>query len=156
MADGSRWIKIKVSLVRGQGEDFDPSPGRVMIAAPEHTLAELAMAIDLAFARWDHSHLHLFHLPDGRTLMSGEEFAIADESDGGTDGVALGSLAFEQGQRFKYVFDTGDDWTHVCEVLGVEADPEEEYGIVPDHPVPIEGWGSIPDQYGLEREPLED
>jgi hypothetical protein len=156
MVDPRRWIKVKVSLVSGRGEDFDPSPGRVMIAAQEHTLAELAMAIDLAFARWDHSHLHLLHLPDGRTLMSGEEFAIADESDGGTDGVTLGSVAFEQGQRFEYVFDMGDDWTHVCEVLGVQADPEHEYGIVPDHPVPIEGWGWIPDQYGLEREPLED
>jgi hypothetical protein len=156
MASDARWIKLKVSLVSGRGEAFEPAPGRVMIAAPEHTLAELAEAIDLGFARWDHSHLHLFRLPDGRALMSGEEFARADESDGGTDRSTLGSLGLKPGQRFEYVFDMGDDWTHVCEVLAVDADPEEEYGIVPEDPVPIEGWGWIPDQYGREAELVEE
>jgi hypothetical protein len=75
MASDPRWLRLKVSLVSGRGEAFEPAPGRVMIAAPEHTLAELAEAIDLGFARWDHSHLHLFRLPDGRELMSGEELA---------------------------------------------------------------------------------
>jgi hypothetical protein len=107
MASDTRWIRLKVSLVSGRGGAFEPAPGRVMIAAPEHTLAAFAEAIDLGFARWDHSHLHLFRLPDGRTLMSGEEFA---------------------------------------------RDPEEEYGTVPGDPVPIEGWGWIPDQYGREAE----
>jgi hypothetical protein len=33
-------------------------------------------------------------------------------------------------------------------VLAEKADPVESYGIVPDGPVAIWGWGSIPDQYG--------
>lgn len=152
MASDTRWIRLKVSLVSGRGGAFEPAPGRVMIAAPEHTLAAFAEAIDLGFARWDHSHLHLFRLPDGRTLMSGEEFARADESNGGTDQSTFGSLGLTPGQRFEYVFDMGDDWTHICEVLGVDADPEAEYGTVPGDPVPIEGWGWIPDQYGREAE----
>jgi hypothetical protein len=79
--------------------------------------------------------------------MSGEECALADESDGGTDLSTLESLGLTPGQRFEYVFDIGDGWTHVCEVLAVDADPEE-----PEGPVPIEGWGWIPDQYGREAE----
>ena len=146
------WLRLKVSLVSGRGEEFEPAPGRVMIASPAHTFAELAEAIDLGFARWDHSHLHLFELADGRTLMSGEDFARADESDGGTDRSTLGSLGLTPGQQLTYVFDMGDDWTHVCEVLGVDTDPEEEYGVVPECPVPTEGWGWIPDQYGREAE----
>lgn len=144
MTDDVRWVRMKVSLVSGRGQAFEPAPGRVMIAGPEHTLAELAEAIDLGFARWDHSYLHLFQLPDGRTLMSGEEFARADESDGGTDRSTLGSLALTPGQRFTYVFDMGDDWTHVCDVLAVDADPEEEYGILPEDPVPDRGLGVDP------------
>ena len=46
-----------------------------MIASPEHTLAELAEAIDLAFARWDHAHLHTFEFGEGRRYMlGGSEF----------------------------------------------------------------------------------
>lgn len=50
----------------------------------------------------------------------------------------------------------GDDWTHVCEVLGLDTDAEEEYGIVPARPVSIEGWGWIPDQYGSGAETEEE
>jgi hypothetical protein len=40
-------------------------------------------------------------------------------------------------------------------VLADKADPAEEYGSPPPRrPVPIWGWGTIPDQYG--RESLED
>lgn len=93
----SDWLRLKVSLVSGRGEEFEPSPGRMMIAAPEHTLAELAEAIDLGFARWDHSHHHLFELLDGRSLMSGEESAGADGSDGGTDRSTLGVARLDAG-----------------------------------------------------------
>jgi hypothetical protein len=52
------------------------------------------------------------------------------------------------GDVFEYVFDLGDNWRHRCTVLAEKADPVDEYGIVPDGPVAIWGWGSIPDQYG--------
>jgi hypothetical protein len=61
-----RWLAIKVELLSGGGLELERGPGRVMIASPRHTLAELAEAIDLAFARWDHAHLHEFELGDGR------------------------------------------------------------------------------------------
>jgi hypothetical protein len=49
---------------------------------------------------------------------------------------------------FEYVFDLGDNWQHSCVVEPEKGDPLEEYGIVPEQPVAIWGWGSIPDQYG--------
>lgn len=59
MASG-RWLSIKVELLSGGDIVLEHPAGRVMIASARHTLAELAEAIDLAFARWDHSHLHSF------------------------------------------------------------------------------------------------
>lgn len=62
------WLAIEVELLGGGGIDCEPLPGRVMIAGPSHTFAQLATAIDAAFARWDLSHLHEFELPDGRLV----------------------------------------------------------------------------------------
>jgi hypothetical protein len=36
--------------------------GRIFAAARSHTFAQLATAIDDAFARWDRAHLHMFDL----------------------------------------------------------------------------------------------
>ena len=44
------------------------SPGRIFAAARSHTFAQLARAIDDAFARWDTVHLHEFTLADGTRL----------------------------------------------------------------------------------------
>ncbi|MEJ8632024.1 hypothetical protein [Streptomyces sp. MS2.AVA.5] len=41
-------------------------PARPVFAAERsHSFAQFATAIDLAFARWDPAHLHLFTLADG-------------------------------------------------------------------------------------------
>jgi len=58
------------------------------------------------------------------------------------------------GDQFTYTFDLGDNWRHRCRVLAEKVDPIEEYGPRPRGPVPIWGWGWIPDQYG--RLSLED
>ena len=42
-----------------------------MIASTERTLGDLAEEIDVAFARWDRSHLHEFDFGEGRRLMLG-------------------------------------------------------------------------------------
>src|SRR6266511_1463757 len=60
----------------------------------------------------------------------------------------LVTLGLGPGSAFEYVFDLGDRWRHHCEVRATDLDPAEEYGDSPDRPVPIWGWGWIPDQYG--------
>src|ERR1700736_5594490 len=56
----ARWIRMRVVLVSGMGVDIAKPPGRVFLVSPTHTLADLATAINMAFARWDISHLRLF------------------------------------------------------------------------------------------------
>src|SRR5713101_827351 len=51
-------------------------------------------------------------------------------------------------QQFIYVFDLGDDWTHLCTVVEAGIDPHDVLGVVPNAPLPYFGWGNIPDQYG--------
>jgi hypothetical protein len=147
------WLQVQVELLGGRGIEFDPPPGRIFLVGPSHSFDQLAEAIDAAFARWDLSHLHEFELPDGRRVgfpSDDYEPELVWE-----DHAAL-KVAREltPGQEFGYVFDLGDDWRHHCRVLDEKVDPAEEYGAPPTRPVPIWGWGWIPDQYG--RETLED
>jgi hypothetical protein len=67
-------------------------PARVMIAGPRHTLAELAEAIDLAFARSDRSHLHQFALADGTRYMPGASEFQPEVLD--STGTRLDTLGF--------------------------------------------------------------
>jgi hypothetical protein len=104
----------------------------MMIASRRHSLAELAEAIDIALARWDHSHLHVFEFGDGRRYMlGGSEFEpdVMDSTE-----ATLGQFDLRPGSRFEYVFDLGDDWRHGCEVQAIDVDPEDEYGAPPDQP----------------------
>jgi hypothetical protein len=141
------WLRIRVDLLGGLGMDCDPSPGRIFLVGPAHTFEQLAEAIDVAFARWDRSHLHVFELADGRRVGFPDD---AFDLDMGLLDHARLKVAREvkPGGEFAYVFDLGDDWRHRCTVLEDKADPVEEYGTAPRMPAPIWGWGTIPDQYG--------
>jgi hypothetical protein len=141
------WLQIRVDLLGGGGVRCAPQPGRIFIVGPGHTFQQLADAINAAFARWDLSHLHSFELADERLVgYPDDEFE--------PDVVWLDHAKLKvtrevkPGDVFEYVFDLGDNWRHTCTVLGEKADPVDEYGIVPDGPVAIWGWGWIPDQYG--------
>lgn len=54
------WLSIQIELIDGGGQTLWPRPGRIFAAARSHTFAQLATAIDDAFARWDRAHLHMF------------------------------------------------------------------------------------------------
>lgn len=114
-----------------------------MLASTRHTFADLGAAIDTAFARWDRAHMHLFQLGSGMSLMPGG--GDIGEPDSQKHPLAI---LVETPARFVYVYDLGDDWRHECEVMEVGVDPLEAYGTAPAQPVPIFGWGTIPDQYG--------
>ena len=62
------WLSIRVELVEGREERYWPRPGRLFAAAMSHSFAQLASAIDDAFARWDRSHLREFELADGTRI----------------------------------------------------------------------------------------
>lgn len=140
------WLSIQVELVEGRGGDLWPRPGRVMVAARRHTFADLATAIDDAFARWDRAHLHQFWLADGRRV--GEPDPDWDVDDVVVDETRLTLSRLQPGEQFVYEFDFGDSWLHLCTVGPRRVDPIDALGVVPDMPLPCWGWGDIPDQYG--------
>ena len=142
---GRTWLSIRVDLVEGHGEHLWPRPGRIFAAARSHTFAQLALAIDDAFARWDRAHLHEFTLADGTRLT--RPYEDWEELGPATDDRQARLSRLGLGERFVYVFDFGDDWTHLCTVGPERVDPLEALGIVPDDPLPYFGWGDIPDQY---------
>lgn len=139
------WLSIRVDLVEGHGEHLWPRPGRIFAAARSHTFAQLALAIDDAFARWDRAHLHEFSLTDGTRLTT--PYEDWEELGPATDDRQVRLSRLGLGERFVYVFDFGDGWTHLCTVGPERVDPLETLGIVPDEPLPYFGWGDIPDQY---------
>jgi Plasmid pRiA4b ORF-3-like protein len=142
------WLQIRVELGGGGGVVCDPPPGRVMMVGPGHSFADLAEAINAAFARWDRSHLHGFELADGRLIgLPDPDFEEPRWLDEAKLKVAS-ELA--PGDEFSFTFDFGDNWRHRCRVLDEKVDPREEYGEPPAAPVAIWGWGWIPDQYGRE------
>ena len=138
------WFSIRVELVEGRGEHYWPRPGRLFAAAGSHSFAQLAVAINEAFARWDRSHLHEFELADGTRIGIPDpdlEESVIDETRS-----RLSRL--KTGEKFAYEFDFGDGWTHLCRVVEASLDPLDALGFVPDAPLPYFGWGAIPDQYG--------
>lgn len=143
------WLQLRVDLLGALGEELRPAPGRIFIVGPAHSFAALADAINAAFARWDVSHLHEFELAGGRRIG----FADASDDTVVEDQHSV-SVAAEvgPGDEFRFVFDLGDQWQHRCRVLAEKFDPREEWGPgpLPKQPIPVWGWGSIPDQYGRE------
>jgi Plasmid pRiA4b ORF-3-like protein len=149
-----RWLGIRVDLLSGRGETLQPSPGREFAVPLSCTFDDFGRAIDLAFARWDLSHLRQFELEDG-TLVVDEETADELRASPFGGGAIPRTVLLDTkvgrhvkvGTRFRYIFDLGDNWTHSCTVEG-RVDPLEALGVVPDRPVAYFGWGTIPDQYG--------
>ena len=142
------WLAINVELVEGRGDRFWPRPGRIFAASRAHSFAQLADAIDAAFARWDRSHLHAFTLADATRLTT--PFEEWDEIGDGNvlDDRTTKLSRLTLGEQFLYLFDFGDDWTHLCTVSEERIDPLDELGIIPPGPLAYWGWGAMPDQYG--------
>ena len=139
------WLSIRVDLIGGGGQDLWPRPGRILAAARSHTFAQLATAIDDAFARWDRAHLHQFDLADGARIGRPD---WDDEAEDVLDGRRITLARLKNDEQFVYEFDFGDSWAHLCTVGPSRIDPIEQLGIVPNQPLPYWGWGDIPDQYG--------
>lgn len=147
----SDWLCVKVVLSSGAGAALAHQPGRVILVHSDHTFAELSEAIDIAFGRWDLTPSHLFEV-EGRRLLSTEAVADPSEEDAeDSDELTLGEAGLRLGARFRYQFDAGEQWEHECTIDEVGVDPYELQGDEPDQPVPVLGWGHLPDQYGRLR-----
>lgn len=148
------WLSISVELLGGRGESLWPYPGRIFAVGPAHTFADLADAINTAFARWDRAHLDLFTLADGSLITAPETGAeLSGSAAGGivnAHDISSTKVArtVKPGEELKFTFDLGDDWVHRCLVADTKVDPMEVLGIRPKVPLPYWGWGTIPDQYG--------
>ncbi len=152
MAD---WLTVRVTLLGREGEPPGSEPGRIVLIRADHTFADLADAVDTAFARWDLTPPHAFEVA-GRQLWSDVTLADTGTPAEPSAAVQVGEVRLRAGSTFRYVFDLGERWEHLCEVERVDVDPLAEYGDAPELPVPVFGWGSIPDQYGREREDEDD
>ena len=142
------WLSIRVDLGEGRGQHLWPRPGRPFAAARTHTFAQLADAIDDAFARGDRSPLQASAL-DGRTRITVPEGDGIEwnEPELVLDYRRTRLSRLRPGEQFVYVFDLGDDWAPLCTVDPVRIDPGPTLGIVPAGPLPYWGWGDMPDQY---------
>ncbi|MEO8745080.1 MAG: hypothetical protein ABI334_09640 [Candidatus Dormiibacterota bacterium] len=129
-----RWLSVQVELIEGRGEHLWPRPGRLFAATANHSFAQLATAIDDAFARWDRAHAHEFELRDGTRI--GTPDPEWDSEEPVLDEQVLKLSRLKPGDQFIYVFDFGDDWAHLCSVGKSPIDPLESLGIVPDDPLP--------------------
>lgn len=153
---------VRVLLAAQGGEEFVGPPGRDLLVCDTHTFAELATAIDRAFARWDLSHLHEFRFADGRRIgMIDPDDLDDDAADLDERKVTVQQAGLRRGDTFEYVFDFGDSWEHRCTILRCKVDPMKESGAASSEIVPVFGWGTIPDQYGRttpedDSEPAED
>ena len=83
--------------------------------------------------------------PDGTRLAT--PYIDWEEAGPALDDRRTTLARLRAGEQFVYVFDFGDDWTHLCTVAAERIDPLDEFGILPDRPLPYWGWGDIPDQY---------
>ena len=124
------WLSVRVELVSGRAVDLWPRPGRIFAAARSHTFAQLAHAIDTAFARWDLAHMHMFTLADGTPITALEQWD-GDAPDGSLDSLTTKLNRLTPGEQFAYVFDFGDDWAHLCTIDGQKIDPLDTTGFTP-------------------------
>lgn len=148
------WMTIRVVLLGRRGQPLHEPPGRLLLVHADHSFADLSEAVDLAFGRWNLSPLHEFAAEGRRLAPRSEIVAVGDDAaeTEDSDEVTLGEVGLRRGARFSYIFDAAEGWTHDCLVVAVDVDPLEEYGEEPATPVPLYGWGTIPDQYGRVRE----
>jgi hypothetical protein len=118
-----------------------------MVVPPGASFDQFALAVDIALGRWDTTPTRVFTAPaEGRHAPR--------DPDATVPGAALVSEVMRPDRRFTYVFDAERRWVHECLVLSV-LEEEQARGLA-EIPVPILGWGSVPDQYERVVPPGED
>lgn len=151
----TQWMTVRVVLLAHGDERLEPPPGRVLLVRADHTFAEFAEAVDSAFGRWDPTPPSEFAV-GGRRLVSDLDADPGPGEAAMADTCELGGVGLRAGDTFRYLFDLGEQWLHDCDVEELGVDPFAVYGEEPSWPVPVFGWGTLPDQYGREHEEDDD
>lgn len=107
------------------------------------TLRDLSDAILATFGFYN-DHMHMFCM-DNQTWNSRDAYysdtrELREPASRGTGKVKLGQLALEQGHRFRYVFDFGEEWNFQCRVLRLLEEGTDE-------PTVVRSKGVAPEQY---------
>lgn len=135
-----RCLSIGVTLRRRDGAELRPAPERVMVAFPRHTFADLALAVDEAFGRWELGRAREFVFEDGFRVGEAAEPRRRGEV---VDDRRCRLLRLQEGERFSYVAQTTERWDHECLVVGW-IDPAEVLLDRPGHPVAYQSVGRSP------------
>ena len=144
MARGAVWVKkcsyvISVSLRKGCYR-------HIRIDA-DNALGQLSEAILNAFG-FDDDHMHVFFMDNhvwsqdaSACYWSDPDDEMGNNVNPGTYEITLRNLGLEEGQKFLYLFDFGDEWRFACRVMK----KLDEHTKVPQI---VRSVGSAPEQYG--------
>lgn len=135
---------IRVQLVSGLGRRLDPSPARLLVVPRRIPYAQLAVAINGAFARWDLDKPWTFTLPDRSTVVHSLD-AAAPQPGALPPATSIGPLSDHQ--EFVFDYDPERGWHHACQVL-MTRESLQEWGRDITEPTVIDGWGPVPDPFG--------
>ena len=138
---GTYWLSVGVTLRSGGDGALDTPPERALVASPRHTFADLALAIDDAFGRWELGRRRQFTLEDGTRV--GEISARERRRPDVLDYRRIRLQCLENGERFGYTVEDGRRWTHECLLVG-PLDPDEVVPDRPGHPVVYQSAGRVP------------
>lgn len=112
---------------------------RTIKTSSEHTFEDLHLAIQDAFA-FDKDHLYAFFM-EGIPWSWHVLYAPGTDEGPYADQVRIGDVELWSNQRFLYLFDFGDEWHFIVEVLEVSDEPG------PASPEIVEKKGTSPEQY---------
>ncbi|WP_197945910.1 plasmid pRiA4b ORF-3 family protein [Phytohabitans suffuscus] len=95
------------------------------------------------------AHLYSFTVADG-TEITPLDLWDGEAREGSLDREKTKLSRLAAGEQFAFLFDFGDDWSHLCTVAVDRIDPIDTLGLLelPTEPLPYYGWGDLPDQYG--------
>lgn len=157
-AKSNRVYTLKVFLLSGPmyGDDEEQEISREISLLGHHTLHDLHTAIFEAFERWE-EHLYEFNLgtsPQDRSRLyfyngGWDDDETADTGD--PTAATLDELDLSESQYFGYIFDMGDSWEHLIEVVSINNGPGKG-----KYPRIGKKIGAAPPQYPDDDEDEED
>lgn len=123
MMDKAVWRKIKLSY--------------------KHTLEDLHLCIQKAFD-FDNDHLYSFFMDGKRYSRDAYHSVFGDEAPY-SDEAVIGNLDLYKGKKILYLFDYGDSWEFIVQLVAIDENEKET-----KKPVITEKKGAAPPQYRYE------